>query len=233
MPEPGVPKPGDFQAETSTASSKKTPRTKKKTKAEQWRFSEAKKILKKALAKGEDERGNKVLLDKNGMQQQPRNIYKLFKDLPEFQMSDFNVESKFHERLRRLREAVTNGKAEANRDRIRLENSLEIHPIPSKRLFVNIALPLLRIDMDANKHLEMTPKQLHNTRPEYQEFKLEKFRKHIHQEVYTRKACIQYKWKCSRNAGEQFPEEIFKVDSLDEDGDEDEEEDNDKDDEDD
>jgi hypothetical protein len=191
----------------------------KKKREDKWQFSEAKKILKKALAKGEDENGNKVLLDSKlgaGNKQMPRNIYKLFKDHPEFQKSDFNNYNKFRDRLNRLRKAVTVRKNKASKDCLALENSLKIHPIPDKRLFVDVALPSLRIDMDAGKHLTMTPKQLRNTRPEYQEFELDKFRKHIHQEVYTRKACIQYKWKKSPNIGEQHQPEIFTVDSLEE-----------------
>lgn len=189
----------------------------KKKNPDKWQWSDAKKILKKALAKGEDERGNKVLLDGRLRGQRASQIFPFFKDLPEFQRSDFSSKDLFTRRLYDLREAVIKGKQEATRCRLTLENSLEINPIPDKRLFVDVALPSLRIDMDAGKHLLMTPKELHKTRPEYLEFALEKFRKHIHQETYTRKACIQYKWKGSANVGEPREEEIFKVDSLEED----------------
>lgn len=188
----------------------------KKKNPDLWQWSDAKKILKKALVKGEDERGNKVLLDGKLPGQTPMKIFPFFKDLPEFQRSDFSSKKLFGGRLRGLREAVIKGMQEASRCRLTLENTLEINPIPDKRLFVDVALPSLRIDMDAGKHLLMTPKELHKTRPEYQEFALEKFRKHIHQETYTRKACIQYKWKgtTSANFGEVREEEIFKVDSF-------------------
>ncbi len=201
----------------SSKAAKKTAK-KKKTKEETWRYSDAKKILKKALAKGEDAKGNKVLLDSKmgiGQDQTPRKLYLLFKDLPEFQKSDFNNFDLFRRRLYSLRHHVWDGKLEATKDRLMLENFLADHPIPNKRLFVDIALPMLRIDMDAGKHLTMAPRELHKTRPEYLEFALNKFRGHIHQEVYTRKACVQYKWKRSPNIGDLPKPEVLDFDEDD------------------
>ena len=70
--------------------------------------------------------------------------------------------------------------------------------------------------MDQGLHLMMKPKELHQTRPEYKEFELEKFRKHIHQEVYTRKAAIQYKWNTDRgdDLGMKFRDRIVEVDDA-------------------
>lgn len=220
---------GATATQTNPSSKKKTS---KKKKEDLWEHSLAKKLLKKALVRGSDEKGNRVCLrsaDGAGAEQMPRNIYLLFKDLPEFQISDFNDEAKFKSRLYNLRKAVTEAKKGAHRDKLALENSLLDHPIPNMRQFVDVALPFLRADMDAGKHELMKPRYLHKTRPEYMEFELEKFRKHIHQEVYTRKACIQYKWKIKNGLDvDALPKpEIVDLDELyvgnDDDGDTDDE----------
>ena len=200
---------------------------KKKKKKKKWQGSKAKQILHDALAKGEDEKGNKVSV-RSGKGQYPRDIYKLFKDLPEFQESDFGNQKLFGDRLRRLRESVIEKKCLAAKDLSALKNSLEIHPIPNKRMFVDVALPYLRVDMDNGLHLTTKPRELHKTRPEYQEFELDTFRKHIHQEVYTRKAAIQYKWKKGKDSrgddlGVNFTANVLEVDDDDEDDDDDSE----------
>ena len=200
---------------------------KKKKKKKKWKGSKAKQILHDALAKGEDERGNKVSV-RSGKGQYPRDIYKLFKDLPEFQESDFGNPKLFGDRLRRLRESVLEKKCLAVKDLSALKNTLEIHPIPDKRIFVYVALPSLRVDMDNGLHLTTKPRELHKTRPEYQEFELDTFRKHIHQEVYTRKATTQYKWKKGKDnrgddLGVNFPKKALEVD--DDDGEDDDDDD--------
>lgn len=49
------------------------------------------------------------------------------------------------------------------------------------------AKELLEYDMDDNKHKEMSPQELYNSRLQYQDFSLEVFRGHIYQEEQTRK----------------------------------------------
>ena len=46
---------------------------------------------------------------------------------------------------------------------------------------------LLKQDISKNYHVQMRPKILWKTRPEYQEFELDTFRGHIHQEVRSRR----------------------------------------------
>ena len=67
---------------------------------------------------------------------------------------------------------------------------------------------LLKLDIDANKHLELKPKLLHASRVEYQHFELKEFRKHVYQETSSRlqksywlarKAKIEAKKKKARN----------------------------------
>ena len=47
------------------------------------------------------------------------------------------------------------------------------------------ARALLKKDMDEGKHKDLTPKELHKTKEEYQAFPLTKFRNHIYQEADT------------------------------------------------
>jgi hypothetical protein len=49
------------------------------------------------------------------------------------------------------------------------------------------AQTLLHADIDDDKHTRMKPQILHGTREEYEAFELTVFRKHICQEVQTRK----------------------------------------------
>jgi hypothetical protein len=51
---------------------------------------------------------------------------------------------------------------------------------------------LLKFDVAAKNHEIMTPRQLYGTRISYQEYPLEVFRKHIHQEVRLLKLRSQY-----------------------------------------
>jgi len=45
---------------------------------------------------------------------------------------------------------------------------------------------LLKLDVNAEKHRELKPKDLYASRVEYQHFSLDEFRKHIHQEASSR-----------------------------------------------
>lgn len=55
---------------------------------------------------------------------------------------------------------------------------------------------LLKQDIDDNKHKQMPPRELHQTRPEYQLFPLSQFRKHIYQEADSRpKKAIRFEKK--------------------------------------
>ena len=73
-------------------------------------------------------------------------------------------------------------------DMARLKEYHEQHPpktdYPS--FHDHAARLLLKIDVDIKKHIELKPKQLRETRPEYMEFPPDVFRKHIYQEVDER-----------------------------------------------
>jgi hypothetical protein len=51
---------------------------------------------------------------------------------------------------------------------------------------------LLKVDVSEKKNKEMHPQVLRGTRNEYQDYSLEVFRKHIHQEVRDQKLKKQY-----------------------------------------
>jgi hypothetical protein len=51
----------------------------------------------------------------------------------------------------------------------------------------------LTYDVEQNHHLLMKPQDLHRSRPEYQEYPLQVFRDHIHQEIKTRKFHAMFK----------------------------------------
>jgi hypothetical protein len=63
----------------------------------------------------------------------------------------------------------------------------------------------LKLDVDDGKHCTMLPKELRMTREEYKAFPLDVFRKHIHQEVRSRKetAYWQVRTRKSQEAGEK------------------------------
>ena len=63
----------------------------------------------------------------------------------------------------------------------------------------SLAQALLKKDINNNKHKTLTPKQLHNSKDKYKEFKLEVFCKHIHQEVNTRKYIAHCKAKSNNS----------------------------------
>ena len=46
---------------------------------------------------------------------------------------------------------------------------------------------LLKVDVDEGRHINMRPQELRKTRVEYASFPVDVFRKHIHQEVRSRK----------------------------------------------
>jgi hypothetical protein len=48
------------------------------------------------------------------------------------------------------------------------------------------AKKLLKEDIDNGKHIQMKPSALRRTRKEYKDFKLDVFRKHVHQEIDSR-----------------------------------------------
>lgn len=67
---------------------------------------------------------------------------------------------------------------------LRADNPVQLPPYPIWHK--HKAKRLLKKDIDNNKHIGKAPADLHKERPEYQEFPLKVFRKHIYQELEER-----------------------------------------------
>lgn len=99
----------------------------------------------------------------------------------------------FTSRWAGMRDIVARGKARAAEDTLALKKDRLRHPRPKTNFRgepewnESDAKELLSIDMDNDLHKKKTPQELWLLRNQYQEFQLQTFRGHIHQEVHTRK----------------------------------------------
>lgn len=156
----------------------------------QWEKSRAKAYLQKLLVDGD------IPLYCDG--RQPRQIFNEFcKDTEAF--ADFNeYDYLFPGRLSRLRELIAIKYDIARADEEALENDRKIYPLKTitvrgyPRWGGSRAKKLLKRDIDKGHYPRLKPSELHKRRPEYLEFPLDVFRKHIHQELKTRKFVEQY-----------------------------------------
>lgn len=100
---------------------------------------------------------------------------------------------KFASRLESMREIVKKGKEKAQEDADALEADRLRHPRPTHNhrgepeWNESDAKECLESDMDAGLHRTLSPEDLWKSRAQYQDFRLETFRGHIHQEEQTRK----------------------------------------------
>lgn len=110
--------------------------------------------------------------------------------------------------LRTLRNAVQRDRTRMQKDCIAYGHDLAIvrslrdnSKTPWHR---SAAAPLLKQDVKDGKHKEQKPKDLHKSRPEYEEFDLPAFRKHIYQEKDAEpKRAVRFERKKKRW---QYPE---------------------------
>lgn len=152
-----------------------------------WKTSKAKVHLFTLLVKG--------IVDVNG-KRDPRKVFDTHcKNHPSF--AEFSYEN-FPARLRALRIAIKERRERAEDDELALAHDRLIHPKPTHDVRGypqwdgHEAHRLLKEDIDNGLHKQMKPKELWDTRDEYKEFPLDVFRKHIHQEVTSRKFRAQY-----------------------------------------
>ena len=106
----------------------------------------------------------------------------------------------FKGRLDRLRADIRKKQAFAASDSAALANDRLLHPVPTHnhrgepRWEGSEAQRLLRQDIDLGNHLDLMPRDLFMSEPDYYDnYPLEVFRKHIEQEVKLRKFLHQYK----------------------------------------
>jgi hypothetical protein len=102
--------------------------------------------------------------------------------------------------LRTLRKGINRDRARMQKDAVAYGQTLNIVQTrfaPTAPLWHHSDCPaLLKQDVDEGKHKDMLPKALYQTRPQYKEFPLEVFRKHIYQEVDSRpKRAIRFEKK--------------------------------------
>jgi c-di-AMP phosphodiesterase-like protein len=111
-------------------------------------------------------------------------------DRPQFRLFEYE---NFVTNLRNLRKSIKALDEHSASDFRALTHDRVIHPVAAfnqKGEAVwdgSSAQTWLNTDIDDGKHTTMEPKVLHRTREDYQVFKLTVFRKHIRQEVQTRK----------------------------------------------
>jgi hypothetical protein len=101
----------------------------------------------------------------------------------------------FCSRLTTLRKSILHDKTTATIEEIALAHDRALFPAPTHnyrnepRWEGSEAQRLLKEDVSANRHAATPPKQLYNSRPEYQDYPLKVFREHIYQEVRFVKFC--------------------------------------------
>jgi len=180
----------------------------KKKKEDKWEHSKAKKLLFDAIV------DKRVALE-SGPGMWPRHVYAMFAHLPEFNISDFNDKDMFGGRLRGVRKQVAERQYFAVSDALAFEVTRKKHP---KQSYWNgsEAHLLLKADMDAGKHKEMTPSQLRDLpgRELYKTVSLEVFRKAIHAEAYSRKGFKNFKNTEGSISNEEEEENIHDMTSM-------------------
>ena len=114
----------------------------------------------------------------------------------------------FKQNLAALRERLGNFRISADLDDAALRNDRQHHPLePEGRWPGSEAERLLKNDIDDGKHLTMNPSELYNDpdREPYRLFSPTQFRKHIHQEVRSRKDSLY--WTALKEKGKAEKEE--------------------------
>jgi hypothetical protein len=161
-------------AEAGTKTNKQKNKKKKK-----WATSEAKRLLRDSIIAGIVKRGDKAV--------------EVHKSNPEYQKWDI---ANFKTNMKNLIEAIALDYKRMAEDCRGYGHDLEVlteyrrnNPTIQEHItpwHKSIAKKLLEDDMNNNKHLEMQPIELYETRLEYREFPLKLFRNHIYQETKKR-----------------------------------------------
>lgn len=148
----------------------------------------------------------------------PRAIHEMYKDLDAFKGMPYS--SAFARRLRGLRDIMRAKVTRKDQDQEAFDIFRQNHPKQTHNLLGeprwegSDAELSLKQDVEANRHVGVSPSVLHLSRPEYQVFTLKKFRGHINQEVRLRKL---HNYLADMAAG--FPDEIFEEDEEPQDSD--------------
>jgi hypothetical protein len=150
-----------------------------------WRYSEARRLLEQDLRSG--------VIPLHGGEM---TVEECYTQRPEF--SDFAFES-FARRLQALRKQCTakNNRSVADtaafaHDCALLARKQDDAPGVLLRWDGSEAERVLKLDVANGLHINLTPKNFHRSRPEYQVFSLKVFRGHIYQELKRRKFITSY-----------------------------------------
>lgn len=169
-------------------------------KKKDWRTSQAKSFLYNGLRDGS--------IPLTGDEMSAAVVYREFcQNKEEFEA--FPYDKHFAARLGRLRKLVSTENSKLERDAKAFYHDREIYPAPTHDAFGTLFWPtsearkMLSEDIDCGKHKAMKPKELWSSRAEYyNNFPLDIFTKHIHQEIKSRKYLAYLKDKASKkNAG--------------------------------
>lgn len=147
---------------------------------EPWRSSVARQLMEQDILSG--------AIPLTNAEMSPRAVHSL---RPEFAQLPYDSFSRRLKALRALCKAkMDRGISDAaayHSDRTRFDQQPTFAALGLPRWENSDAQTLLKHDITHGLHLRMTPKQLHESRPEYQVFSLTTFRGHIYQEVKRRK----------------------------------------------
>ena len=161
------------------------PRVRPQTDVVTWNKSKAKRLLEQDLAMGA------ISLCGREM-----GTYEVYISRPEYAAYSLDL---FTRRLASLRKTAKGQNARRAADAIAYANDRQLRPQETHnpngvpRWEGSDAERLLKEDITANLHLQMKPKDLYKTRPEYCDvFTLDQFRGHIAQEVKLRKFKTSY-----------------------------------------
>jgi hypothetical protein len=160
-----------------------------------WETSEAKELLEKDLLSG------RISLQTTRAWT-PKIIYNL-PDRPQFRLYVYKI---FRSNLLTLRNRIKAEKKAADTASLALTHDRVIYPLGAvndqqggaPRWAGSLAQTWLNADIEEGKHETMKPNQLRQTRLEYMIFEKDIFRKHIHQEVKTRKWLVYLKEKAEK-----------------------------------
>ena len=190
---------------------KKAPKTPKKPEPQPWdEFHPARKLLYEELANGNIKDSDL-----------PAAVWQKYRHTAAFMTWGMEFNANFGTRLRSLKLIVSEGKKRAVTDAKHFEAYRQVHPRPATDRRGDPfwdgsqAQEMLNVDMNNNKHKTMTPRQLYDSKELYQQWSLEVFRGHIHQESDTRKYLYTLKKTAQELADEKAMAETKRWERID------------------
>ena len=146
--------------------------TGKKKKVKAWQFSTARKILRRDM-----------IAEIVTLKSDPKEVHGMYKDYEDYDVKKFpNYIKSMHLQVQRDRRLAAADVLMYGRD-VETIATLRADQVANKDWHRSHACQLLKEDVDNEKHLVMSPKELHASREEYMEWPLTKFRNHLYQRI--------------------------------------------------